>query len=180
MIKLKSLLTELKEKIEVPAEAGTVPIPSKHLRLYHYTNASPEIIRKEGLKLSHAKGNTYGEPNSIWASLAKPNDQKIYVEFSMAINDPRFNKWLGAAPDPKDGVEYYKGRNNDFTIGGDIKPSEFIAIHEPWHHTYRYIVDANKVDDTLKGEYDYLLKDDLHPDEKKAILVIKHNFGNYD
>lgn len=183
MIKLKSLiekslLTEVAGKIEVPSEPGTVPIPSNHLRLYHYTHGDLDQVKKHGLKLSQAQGHTYGEPDVVWASLQQPGTYKNFVEFSMAINDPRFNKWLGAAPDPSAGVEFYKGRGNDFTIMGDINPSEFIAVHEPWHHTYRYIVDEpDGIENTLKGEYDYLLIDDRNPNEKKAILAIKHNFG---
>ena len=175
MIKLKSLLTESSVKIEVPKEPGTVPIPSNHLRLYHYTNADPAVVRREGLKLSHAKGNTYGEPNAIWASLKNPGNHKNYVEFSMAIDDPRFNRWLGAAPDVNAGVDFYKDRGSDFTIGADIKPSEFIAVHEPWHYHYRYMVEENMMEAVLRGEYDYIQSN--HPDEYKAIQVIKHNFG---
>lgn len=175
MIKLKSLITEMAGKIEVPKEPGTVPIPSNHLRLYHYTNADPDIIRREGLKLSSAKGSTYGEPNTIWASLQQPGRHKNYVEFSMAIDDPRFSKWAGAAPDVQAGAGFYKGRGNDFTIMGDIKPSEFIAVHEPWQHSYRYMIENDLVKGVLAGEYDYIQSN--HPDEYKAIQVIKHNFG---
>jgi hypothetical protein len=177
MIKLKSLIREnIGNKIEVPKEPGTVPIPSNHLRLYHYTFTDPEIIRKQGLKLSAAKGNTYGEPNMVWASLQEPNNSKTFVEFSMAIDDPRFTN-MGSKPSVSAGVEFYKGRNSDFTILGDVNPSEFIAIHLPWHHTYRYLVDNNMVTEVLDGKFDYLI-DDKHPNEAKAIMTVKHNFGN--
>lgn len=105
MIKLRHLL-EVMEKIPVPAEPGTVPIPANHLRLYHYTQGDPNVIRQQGLKLSHSKGHTYGEPNAVWCSLQKPGEYKNYVEFSMAIDDPRFTM-LGASPDPRHGVDFY-------------------------------------------------------------------------
>jgi hypothetical protein len=178
MIKLKSLLVkENVGKIEVPQEPGTVPIPPNHLRLYHYTYTDPTILKKEGLKLSRAKGTTYGEPNFVWASLQQPSDTKIYVEFSMPIDDPRFSR-MGAKPDPTWGVEFYKGKGNDFTILGDVSPSEFIAVHEPWHHHYRYMIENGLVDGVLKGEYDYI--DDKFPNEKKALETIKRNFSISD
>jgi hypothetical protein len=175
MIKLKSLLEEI-GKIEVPEEPGTVSIPSNHLRLYHYTNIDPEIIKKEGLLLSKAKGHTYGEPDAVWASLEQPSRYKLYVEFSMAIDDRRF-AGIGLRPDASRGVEWYKGRGSNFAIFGDVKPSEIIAVHEPWHHTYRYMVeDKDLVSEVLSGKFDDLLKGN-HPNEAKAILAIKHNFG---
>ena len=176
MIKLKSLIAEINAKVEVPDEPGTVSISPNHLRLYHYTSVDPKILKREGLKRSAAKGHTYGEPDVVWASLTLPSDSKIFVEFSMAIDDPRFAKWAGNAPDSSAGVEYYKGRGSDFTIYGDISPSEFIAIHEPWHHTYRYLVKENMVEEILRGDFDHLLDGKL-PNEAKAIMTIKQNFG---
>ena len=175
MIKLKSLL-EIKEKIPVPAEPGTTPIPANHLRLYHYTHSDPDIIRREGLKISSTQGHTYGEPDAVWCSLQQPGNYKNFVEFSMAIDDPRFSK-IGASPDPNYGVEFYQGRGNDFTIFGDVKPSEFIAVHEPWHHHYRYMVENDLAPDILAGKYDDLTADKF-PNEYKALVAIKHNFGN--
>ena len=61
---------------------------------------------------------------------------------------------------------------------GDVKPSEFIAIHEPWHHTYRYLLDNGYVQNVLVGEYDDILQTDKLPDEAKAIKAIKLNFGH--
>lgn len=179
MIKLKQLLSEMVEKIEVPSKPGTVSIPSNHLRLYHYTYTDPKIIKREGLKLSHAKGNTYGEPNVIWASLQEPGDHKTFVEFSMAIDDPRFTS-MGSKPDVSIGVKGYEGRGTDFTILGDISSSEFIAVHEPWHHTYRYLIENDMVEDILDGKYDDLLGSEHTKKERMAILAIKHNFGKHD
>jgi hypothetical protein len=178
MIKLKPLLNESTGKIDVPAEPGTVSIPPNYLRLYHYSNETPEELRKTGLLLSKAKGNTYGEPNFVWASTAKPGDYKTFVEFAVPIDDPRFCRFGGSAPDPSQGVDFYHKRGSDFTFLGDIKPSEFIAIHEPWHHTYRYLADdPENLRGTLRGDHDELLKGDKFPPEKKAILAIKHNYG---
>lgn len=177
MIKLKSLLLEDIDKIYVPPEPGTIPIPHNHLRLYHYTNTNPEIIKKEGLRLSHARGNTYGEPNAIWCSLQEPKNYKIFVEFSVAIDDKRFIQFAGPAPDPHKSPKDYEGRGSDFTLFGDVLPNEFLAVHEPWHHHYRYLIAEGPqfIKNILDGEYDFLL-DRPDSDEANAILAVKHNF----
>lgn len=186
MIKLKKLLSltenehyhDLK-KIKVPEAPNTVSIPSDHIRLFHYTNAPAEVIRAEGLKLSSARGSTYGEPNVIWASTAPPSRYKIFVEFSLSINDERFVlRGAGESLERERGAKYYNESNHHLTMYGDIKPEEFIAVHEPWHFTYRYILDDTQATkEALNGEFDYLLND-KHPDEARAILAIKKNFGN--
>lgn len=162
--------------IKVPKEPGTVPIPSNHLRLYHYTSADAEELQRHGLQMSKAKGHTYGEPDFVWASLKRPGDYKRYVEFSVPIDDPRFSMW-GAKPDAFRGVEFYKNRENDFTFAGDIKPEEFIAIHEPWHHIYRYMTEhPDVIKAVLNGKHDNLTAE-RWPDEARAIKAIKTNFG---
>jgi hypothetical protein len=168
-----------KKIIDVPKEPGTVPIPSNHLRLYHYTDASNDELERDGLLISKAKGHMYGEPDFVWASLKQPGNYKKYVEFSVPIDDPRFSMW-GSKPDAYRGAEFYSGKSNDFTFQGDIKPNEFIAIHEPWHHHYRYIVNEKPsiVQNVLDGEYDYLLQKKSTPDEAQAINAIKINYGN--
>jgi len=178
MIKLKQLLNESTGKIDVPAEPGTVPIPPNYIRLYHYSDETPDELRRTGLLLSKAKGHTYGEPDFVWASTSKPADYKTFVEFAVPIDDKRFARGIGSAPDPANGADFYNKRGSDFTFLGDIKPSEFIAIHEPWHHTYRYLADdPENLRGTLRGDHDELLASDKFPNEKKAILTIKHNYG---
>ena len=176
------LLSEITrhDRIYVPPEPGTKPIPHNHLRLYHYTD--PEClddIRKHGLQLKHAKGHTYHEPNFIWASLSKPRDFKTFIEFSVAINDPRLTQFGGAKPREDLGVEFYKNRGSDFTFSQDITPNDFIDIHEPWHHPYRYITQegTNIIEEVLNGKFDYLLEKESTPNEAKAILAIKQNYS---
>jgi hypothetical protein len=174
------LETHLRDKqiIKVPAAPGTVPIPSNHLRLYHYTTANAKDIERDGLKLSKSKGHTYGEPNFVWASLAQPGRYKRFVEFHVPIDDPRFSLF-GSKPDVSRGAAFYKDKSNDFTFNDDIKPSEFIAIHEPWHHSYRYMVDQGEefIQSVLNGEFDYITPDKF-PDEAEAIAAIKTNYEN--
>ncbi len=162
-----------KKIIDVPKEPGTVPIPNNHIRLYHYTSAPAEELRRDGLLISKAKGHTYGEPDMIWSSLKMPEEDQRYVEFSVPIDDPRF----GVKPDAFRGASYYKDKQSNFTFFDDIKPSEFIAIHEPWHHVYRYMTENPKdIEATLNGEFDYL-SFERNPDEAEAVQAVKTNYG---
>lgn len=176
-IKLKDLLLENTDKIQVPPEPGTLPIPHNHLRLYHYTYTDPEVIKRGGLRLSHARGSTYGEPNAIWCSLQLPNDNKVFVEFSVAIDDKRFIPFAGPAPDPHRSPKEYEGRGSDFTLFGDVLPNEFLAVHEPWHHHYRYLIAEGReyIAKVLAGEFDFLLDEPESP-EARAILAVKYNY----
>jgi GNAT superfamily N-acetyltransferase len=166
---------ESNNKIEVPEEPGTVSIPSNYIRLYHYTKATDmDKIRKEGLKLSNARGHTYGEPDVIWSSTYKP-ERYPFVEFAVAINDPRISRDANIID--RETPTEVMNKNLHITFRGDILPSEFIAIHEGWHKHYRYIInEKDVVEEVLSGKLDYLINDKF-PDEAKAILAIKQNFG---
>ena len=161
----------------VPEEVGTMPIPNGHVRLYHYTRADPEVIRKEGLKLSMARGSTYGEPNMVWASSVPMTESKNVVEFSAPSDDPSMS--LERPNKGQDPAEWMKG-NHHVGFGRDIRPDEILAIHEPWHKFYRYIKDNPK---TMKDIADGKL-DDLdatyHPNEFKAVQKIKKEIGTVD
>lgn len=162
-----------KNVVKVPAEPGSVSIPSDHIRLYHYTTADVDELMRNGLMMSKARGSTYGEPNMIWASSIKPGGHKTYVEFSVSKNDERFG-----INDPRRMDNFDVKYPRDYTFLSDIKPQEFIAIHEPWHNDYRYIVDDNPdmIDDVLAGKYDYLI-DRGTEDVGRAIQAIKINYG---
>jgi hypothetical protein len=123
----------------VPPEPGTTPIPDGHVRLYHYTQAPGDVIANEGLRLDKAKGETYGEPNGVWASAQQPDPyQHRFVEFSV----PFYDKSMvigGPTPGVKDSPEDFMARGSNVAFNRDITPQEFIAIHEPWHSHYRYL-----------------------------------------
>ena len=158
----------------VPDKIGTMPIPEGHVRLYHYTNADPEAIRKEGLRLSMAKGSTYGEPNMVWASSIPMTDSKNVVEFSVPVDDPSMS--LERPDKGQDPAEWMKG-NHHVGFGRDIRPEEILTIHEPWHKFYRYIKENPRA---MKDVYEGKL-DDLdamrHPHEFRAVQEIKNEIG---
>ena len=144
---------------EVPPEPGTAPIPPNHVRLYHYTrneasdmakHQAAMVIKTQGIDISKARGSTYGEPNAVWASRSMPGEYKVFAEFSMATDDPRWAPPWGHGRVPSEGGDCY------FT--SSIRPEEIIAVHEPWHHQYRYLVENGMVEKCQRGEFDHLLK----------------------
>lgn len=162
----------LQEKI--PLEPGKFPIPSHHIRLYHYSKAEANIIRKEGLKLSKARGHTYGEPDMVWASSDIP-DLNIHtiVEFHVPFNDSNMTL---EKPEKKDNIKTWQKGMYHVGFFRDIRPEEIIAVHEPWHQRYRYIKDNPDIlQDVLDGKHDDLLK---IPDYGKAIQQVKSEYNS--
>lgn len=143
----------------VPAEPGSTPIPEGHIRLYHYTKgpleASAENLRKNGIDIAKAVGHTYGEPDVVWASVEKPDKGKVYAEFSIPRDDPALDRMFKQRD--AQGKLYPLGTQQDVFLHRSIKPEELIAVHEPWHHSYRYLVKNNMQDRVKAGEFDYLL-----------------------
>lgn len=148
----------------VPAEPGTVSIPSNHVRLYHYTrvdestdaakNQAAERLRRRGIDIAKARGSTYGEPNQVWASTLIPSEKKVFAEFSVSIDDPR----IAIGRNSGMTAQQYMARGWDMTFFQSIKPKELIAVHEPWHFRYRYLMDNPKlVQQVVGGEFDNLL-----------------------
>lgn len=132
----------------LPPEPGSTPVPAGMIRAYHYTD-NLDAVRAGGLDVSKARGSTYGEPNGIWASTAKPKDVKNYVEMFVKPSEVG----LGG-PDlfQKDRVqpeldEFNKG-DHDFILNlQQVPPSRFVTVHEPWHDHARYILDEYPIDD---------------------------------
>jgi hypothetical protein len=165
---------------QVPPEPGTTPIPEGNVRLYHYTGADPEQIRQQGLQMSQAKGETYGEPNQIWASARPPSlDNHNVVEFSVPRDDPRWNigkyePWVhyeGYDQPNFDYGQYLHDRGAHVTFNGDIRPDEIHAVHEPWHQSYRYLKENYP---QRTNEFDWAL-DGSDPDLARAVRMWKQS-----
>jgi hypothetical protein len=126
----------------LPPRPGTTPIPEGNVRLYHYSPASnEESIRKEGLSLSSARGETYGEPNMIWAAAIGPDKAERYVtenarnmkltaEFSAnpgtSYNDRNSELDIGRDTSP----QFLEDRSAHVTMRGEVSP-ERLTIHTP-------------------------------------------------
>jgi hypothetical protein len=162
---------------EVPSEPGSTPVPQDHVRLYHYINlrdgTSEEQalanVRQNGIDIKKARGSTYGEPNVVWGSTQMPHRGKIFIEFSVSMNDPR---WGIGRPKSHADVDWLHKSGANVTFSDSIRPDEIIAIHLPWHGTYRYLIKHNMIDNVKAGEYDHLL-DKPESDEARAIQYIK-------
>jgi hypothetical protein len=156
----------------LPLDPGTAPIPEGHVRLWHYSNIDRapgddrpltelvaeriKSLHENGITMGNSRTNTYGEPQQIWAragdAVPKNMGDKIYVEFHL---DPK-QLDIGSQRSPQDLNE----RQSDVTILHDVKPSDIIAIHEPWHEAARYFrdnPDAMKI--AQEGGYDSMLGD---------------------
>lgn len=155
-----------------PVKPGSTPIPAGHIRLYHYTEAPPDTIRKEGLRLDQAKGSTYGEPNYVWASSNNPGSHKTVVEFHVPADDTAGRLEM---PDKKSQTDLDAWHANGIHHVGferDIKPEEIIAVHEPWHDKYRHIVaNPGLMADVLAGKHDRLLTPKYPEDQPYADAV---------
>jgi hypothetical protein len=175
MVRVAALLRE------VPKPPGETPIPADHVRLYHYISSykggqkpeseeqMAENIKNGGIDISKARGHIYGEPDVVWASTRPPGKHKVFAEFDIHKDDPRWG--IGKPRTPGD-VDWLNKGDVHVTFGGSIEPHEIKAVHLPWHGTYRYLQSHNMFPEVLAGDYDYLLKDP-ESDEAKAINYIK-------
>jgi len=153
---------------EVPPEPGTLPIPPDHVRLYHYTKVNgaddaskfqaAELLRQRGVDISQARGSSYGEPNVVWASTATPDPSRVFAEFSIGMNDPR---WAMNKPAPGENPREYEARRWDCYFRDSIRPDEIVAVHEPWHWKYRYLrKNPNLWDQLEQGDFDRAMNDE--------------------
>lgn len=161
----------------VPPAPGEASVPADHVRLYHYTRSpegesqeqAEERLYQQGIDIGKARGHTYGEPDVVWGSTQIPNKGKVFAEFNIHKDDPRWG--IGRPKTSKD-VDWLHKSGADVTLMGSVKPEEITAVHLPWHHTYRYLQEHNMFPEVLNGDYDYLL-DKPESDEAKAITYIK-------
>jgi len=153
---------------EVPPEPGTVQIPPNHVRLYTYTkfgggtaderHQAAESIRTKGLDIGMAQGQKYGEPNVVWASTTAPGHDRVFAEWSIAVDDDRWPNMF--RPSPDEDLRAWEQRSQDVYFLGSIKPEEIHCVHEPWHRHYRYLTARPQTIAKVKaGEFDYLIDD---------------------
>lgn len=145
---------------------GTIPIPEGHVRLFHYTDDKGLAgIRKEGLKVSSSRGETYGEPNLIWAAAGMPKEDsfgyKNFIEFHL---DPK-DLDIGRGRDPSE-LEKYQSHVTSYK---DIPRENIVATHEPWQQTARYVLDDDRTFDEWANNDDST----FDPDTDRALSVVR-------
>lgn len=171
----------------VPPAPGTIPAPPGSVRLYHYTGAPEGTLEREGIDISKAKGETYGEPNYVWASTQKPDPYtKRFAEFFMPHDDPRWDigkytpgmKYQNANGEWEDSPEawahHLTSHGSNVTFYGSIRPEEIAAVHEPWHSNYRYMKEGNMSPEELSWIAD---QRDQFPNEFRAYQELLKDHG---
>lgn len=90
------------------------PIPPGMVRRVHYTKSKEALdsIAKDGIRLSSAKGETYGEPNFVWS-----NESSL-----KAYEDMNFKPLVEFWEDPSK-IKYNQQQLSD------VKPEQVIALH---------------------------------------------------
>jgi len=140
---------------KLPPEPFSSEIPENFIRLIHQTSSKNlGSIKRSGITLDKAKG--IEGPRGIYA------DEKGFY----------------GDPEMRPSVEFAVDKNRfsypPFVQGGDVKPSEIIGIHKPWHRHARYIEnDPRVLKATLAGEHD-----GLTGDTGKAVRFIKRKYKN--
>ena len=90
------------------------PIPPGMVRRVHYTKSKESLdsIAENGIRLSNAKGETYGEPNFVWS-----NESSL-----KAYEDMNFKPLVEFWEDPSK-IKYDQYQ----TV--DVKPEQIVAVH---------------------------------------------------
>jgi hypothetical protein len=155
----KQFLFEMKRpRWEVPAEPGSIPAPEGKIKLYHQTGErNLNAIRKQGIKLSKAKG--YEGPKAIYAS---PPDSKNRGFYGPAHSTPT--------------AEFHVDKD-DYTapfVRKDEVPAKDVTAHKEWHATVRYIdADPDLRKAVEAGEHDDLMKQGKKDKFAKAVRFVK-------
>jgi GNAT superfamily N-acetyltransferase len=134
----------------LPKAPSEVPIPQGTIRLFHYTRSmdSARSVLKEGLREALARGDDgLGDPASsgIWASSQYPGDGKPVFEFWVRPEQisRRAQSWPNGA-DVKQWVEDQEPHS--LIMAEDIPAAQIVALHLPWHHTARYLIENDAKD----------------------------------
>jgi ribosomal protein S18 acetylase RimI-like enzyme len=150
---------------ELPPAPGTKPIPPMTVRFYHYTKSYENLasIKAQGLLGSYGRGDGgtgAGEASAgIWASTYAPDNHHLFVEFYASVDQishraqypegrwdyDEAGEWK-KLPITQAELDEWAAGNKHAIMATDIQPSQFLAIHEPWHHHARYMLNMSDHD----------------------------------
>jgi hypothetical protein len=140
----------------IPAEFGSQPIPEGHVRVNHYTSDdSIDSIRQNGLTMQHAhesyaRGGT--EFPSIFATAGSPSEKLLRARPVVEAHIPTKNLDIGERSDPR----RLESNQSVVTTNMDVPPSNIVAIHQPWHQSFRYMQNEPSMEsDIVAGNYDH-------------------------
>ena len=126
--------------------------PEGKARFFHYSRPeNAASIRENGLLLSKAAGETYGETNQVWGA-SVPDDRvprflqdqanrgAMVAEFHVSPDELHFGRERSA--------EDWRSSTGHATVLGDVPPESIRHVHEPWESTARYLQQDNRQPDS--------------------------------
>jgi hypothetical protein len=161
----------------IPSPPGTAPIPEGHVRLFHYTHPdNVESIARHGLRLDSAKGESYGEPNLVWASAGVPRDDAFHMKPHVEFHAHPSELDIGRGWEPSE----LEGRGAHVTFRGSVDPSRIVGIHEPWHQAVHHLESSSSSREYwTTGEAKDEWTGDERSDKALAYIRAKHARGEY-
>lgn len=139
----------------IPDEFGSAPVPEDSVRVNHYTSGdSVDSIRQQGLTMQHAhesyaRGGT--EYPSIFATAGPPKEDLLRARPVIEAHIPMANLDIGSHSSPRD----LESNRSVVTTNRDVPPENIVAIHQPWHRTFRYVQqDPGMEKNIMAGHYD--------------------------
>jgi hypothetical protein len=178
---------DLTAHVDDPSVApGEAPIPSGTIRLFHWT--SPDnvpSIKSEGLLKSKGRGDSglgIDEPSrGVWASTLAPDEDKLrqssFIEFYVHPDDISMNAEHFWNRDP---VEWASENYPHYVILNQDAPSnQIVRVHEPWHSTFRYLMENYPTGDDKGMDLDsYLDPNRFDPEITPAVREWRKRRGS--
>ena len=173
---------------DVPPEYGTKPVPPGAIRFNHYTGSVEQArsIAEHGLEQkyaeeSYARGGTEYPQN--FATAGQPSEDLLRNR--PVIEGYAFSNQLDTGDNytrqPEEQWAASREQNKSVvTFRGDLPPTHVLAVHEPWHSTYRYLQnDPSMERGVMAGDYDNINDDATAPAiaATKAALAAKVMVG---
>lgn len=139
---------------------GTKPIPEGHVRVNHYTSPEgAEGIKREGLSMaraheSFARGGT--EFPSIFMNAGAPSETLLRARPVVEAHVPTSQLDIGSHRSPRE----LEAHQSTVTTNVDVPRENILAVHEPWHQTFRYIMeDPQTRQGVMRGDYENIDED---------------------
>lgn len=123
---------------EIAPVPGSQPVPPGMVRAYHYTR-DIDAVQEQGLDVAFAKGETYGEPNAIWFSTAKPDeDATNFVEVFIRADEIDTIGTYSQAD-----LDAMMAKGSNFMVRTEkITPDRFVTVSRPRQQRLRYIAET--------------------------------------
>lgn len=119
----------------LPAPPASSPIKPGYVRLFHGAYGEPQSYRAQGISLDYARGESYGEPNRVWAIYAQDSEEWAHINRGVHMSGTVIEFAVPADDPALEVLQDWSGGH--VALSRSIQPEEIIAVHEQWHHMYR-------------------------------------------